>query len=192
LYPGKNTAFEEDILVPALVRGPKIQAGLIINDLTGNVDLASTFAEIAGIETPEFVDGRSLMPLLTGDESSGQLEWRQAYLLERGILDETVSAQDIFISANKSEFMSGLREPPDSPFALKTDRSYRGLRTQDYTYVKYGDGTLELYDLKADPYQLENIASTASPTLLEELNVWLESLRHCAGTSCRENEVKAD
>jgi N-acetylglucosamine-6-sulfatase len=191
LYVGKDTAYEEDILVPALVRGPKIEAGLTIDALAGNVDLASTFAEIAGIKTPDFVDGRSLMPLLTGGGSAEQREWRQAFLLERGILDEAVNAPDILISAPRADLMSGLLEPPDSPFALKTDRSYRGLRTQDYTFLKYGDGTLELYDLKADPYQLQNIASTASPALLEELSVWLESLRFCAGTSCREIEVKS-
>jgi arylsulfatase A-like enzyme len=84
--------------------------------------------------------------------------------------------------------MSGLREPPDSPYQAKQDRAYRGLRTDGYTFVQYGDGTLELYDLKADPYQLENIAGSASPDLLEKLQSWLESLRHCEGASCREVE----
>jgi len=184
LLIGKNTAFEEDINVPLLVRGPNIAAGITVDALAGNVDLASTFAEIAGVKTPDFVDGRSLIPLMAG---SAPQNWRQAFLLERGLLDETAYAPDVFISAN---YMSGLLEPLDSPFKAKLDRAYRGLRTQDYTFVQYGDGTLELYDLKADPYQLENIVGTASPALLEEFKSWLEALRHCTGESCRELEAK--
>jgi N-acetylglucosamine-6-sulfatase len=182
LLLGKNTAFEEDIRVPLLIRGPNIRAGLTVDSLSGNVDLASTFADIAGVDVPDFVDGRSLMPLLTG---SGPDNWRQAFLLERGLLDEAAYAPDVFVSAG---YMSGLREPLDSPYLAKQDRAYRGLRTDDYTFVQYGDGTLELYDLKADPYQLENIAGSASPGLLETLQAWLDALRHCEGASCREIE----
>jgi len=184
LLTGKNTAFEEDINVPLLIRGPNIPADATVNALAGNVDLASTFAEIAGIKTPDFVDGRSLLPLVTGGNPS---DWRQAFLLERGLLDETAYAPDVLASAN---YMDGLFEPPDSPYNTKQDRAYRGLRTADYTFVQYGDGTLELYDLKADPYQLENIAGSASPSLLEKLQSWLEDFRHCAGDSCRELETQ--
>jgi hypothetical protein len=87
-------------------------------------------------------------------------------------------------------FMSGLLEPADlvPSFRINTDGSYRGLRTKEYTFLKYGDGTLELYDLKADPYQLQNIAETAPPAVLEKLIAWLESLSQCAGASCRRIE----
>jgi arylsulfatase A-like enzyme len=185
LLLGKNTAFEEDIRVPLLARGSGIAPGTVVTALTGNVDLAPTFADIAGIKTPDFVDGRSLLPLLT---DSVPTDWRQAYLLERGLLDETAYAPDVFVLAN---YMDGLREPLDSPYRAKQDRAFRGLRTTDYTFVQYGDGTLELYDLKADPYQLENIAGSASPSLLENLQGWLESLRHCQGDSCRELESQS-
>jgi arylsulfatase A-like enzyme len=184
MLPGKNTAFEEDIHVPLLVRGPNIPAGVVVNPLVGNVDLASTFADIAGIETPDFVDGRSLLPLLTGTIPDS---WRQTFLLERGLLDESAYIPDVFASTNT---MSGLREPLDSPYRAKADRAYRGLRTQDYTFVQYGDGTLELYALNKDPYQLENIAGAISPDLLEKLQSWLDGLRHCAGDSCREIEAQ--
>jgi arylsulfatase A-like enzyme len=184
LLVGKNTAFEEDINVPLLVRGPNIPSGITVDALSGNVDLASTFAEIAGIKTPDFVDGRSLIPLMAG---SAPQAWRQAFLLERGLLDETAYAPDFFVSAN---YMSGLLEPLDSPYRAKIDRAYRGLRTPEYTFVQYGDGTLELYDLKADPYQLENIAGTTAPDLLDKFQTWLEALRHCEGASCREIEAK--
>jgi N-acetylglucosamine-6-sulfatase len=38
--------------------------------------------------------------------------------------------------------------------------SYCGVRTERYTYVLYKTNEQELYDLQADPYQLENVASS--------------------------------
>ena len=36
------------------------------------------------------------------------------------------------------------------------------LRTADWAYMKYQDGTEELYDMKADPQQFHNLADVAS------------------------------
>src|SRR5204862_8322692 len=63
---GKQTAYEEDIHVPFMVRGPGVPAGRVVSQLAGNVDLAPTFGEFAHAVLPGFVDGRSLVPLLHG------------------------------------------------------------------------------------------------------------------------------
>jgi arylsulfatase A-like enzyme len=47
--------------------------------LVSNVDLAPTFAELAGIDPPSPVDGMSLVPLLQGRPSAS---WRTALLTE--------------------------------------------------------------------------------------------------------------
>jgi hypothetical protein len=54
-----------------------------------------------------------------------------------------------------------------------------------YTYVEYATGERELYDLTADPNELDNMAATANPTLLGELHQRLQSMRSCAGDGCR-------
>lgn len=81
LPSGKDTAFEEDIAVPLLVRGPGVPAGSTVDRITANVDFAPTFAEIARVPLPSFVDERSLVPFLTGHAPPA---WRQALLLEHG------------------------------------------------------------------------------------------------------------
>ncbi|MGZ4803228.1 MAG: sulfatase family protein, partial [Acidimicrobiia bacterium] len=65
LPQGKQTAYEEDIHVPLIVRGPGVPKNVKRAHITGNVDYAPTFAALAGATTPSFVDGRSLAPLLT-------------------------------------------------------------------------------------------------------------------------------
>jgi hypothetical protein len=37
--------------------------------------------------------------------------------------------------------------------------AYCGAHTRAYSYVKYSTDEEELYDLRADPYQLENLAA---------------------------------
>ena len=180
LPQGKNTPYEEDIRVPLLVRGPDVTAGEVVDTLTGNIDLAPTFAEWAGISAPDFVDGRSLVPFLRGETPS---EWRDAFLLERG-------SQSAQTSINVPATPSATLEAPDSPLDRVPAVNYVGLRTADYTYVEYANGEIELYDLRADPYQLQNIASTADPSLLAMLHAWLESLRQCAGESCQSAEMQ--
>lgn len=180
LPSGKNTPYEEDIRVPLLVRGPDVPAGVVVEALTGNIDLAPTFAELAGIPAPGFVDGRSLVPFLRGGTPS---EWREAFLLERG-------SQSAITSTFFPKTPFGALEPPDSLLDLESVVNYVGLRTVDYTYIEYANGELELYDLRADPYQLESIAATADPDLLAMLHAWLESLRQCTAESCRSAEVQ--
>jgi hypothetical protein len=55
-------------------------------------------------------------------------------------------------------------------------------------YIEYPTGESELYDLQQDPYQLQNIASTARPELVRELALRLQELHGCSGAECREIE----
>jgi N-acetylglucosamine-6-sulfatase len=78
---GKNTLYEESARVPGIVRGPGVPAGLIREHFVLNIDFAPTFAELAGGSSPEFVDGRSLVPLLRSAVLPME-QWRQDVLLE--------------------------------------------------------------------------------------------------------------
>ncbi len=43
--------------------------------------------------------------------------------------------------------------------------TYCGIRTANWTYVRYGDGVEELYHLTTDPYELTNVAHSATVEL---------------------------
>jgi arylsulfatase A-like enzyme len=62
---------------------------------------------------------------------------------------------------------------------------YRGVRTPRYAFVQYHDGQRELYDLDADPYQLENRAGDPAYAEAERrLAGALARLATCAGATC--------
>jgi arylsulfatase A-like enzyme len=85
LPAGKNSAYEEDIRVPLIVRGPGVLTGHVAENLAVNIDLAPTFAELGGASAPDFVDGRSLVPLLFRRPPPPE-SWRQGFLLEAGFI----------------------------------------------------------------------------------------------------------
>jgi hypothetical protein len=52
----------------------------------------------------------------------------------------------------------------------------KALRTEHEVYVEYRSGPRELYDLRTDPYQLQNVYATADPGHLAELSRRLAEL----------------
>ncbi len=202
LVQGKTASYEEDMHVPLFVVGPGVAANQTRDHLAGNIDLAPTFADIAGVTPTNYatqVDGRSLLPLL-GNNPPPVDGWRQALLLEHW-LENTVAA-----AAPDPVADVRLLEPEDSLPAPRAMASlvgpyneiwpanlpgYKGLRTAYYKYVEYTTGERELYDLRTDPYELQNAISTADPLLLSELSYRLANLAGCAGNSCRAVEDAA-
>jgi len=74
----KGNPYEETIRVPLMVRGPGVPIGTV-EAFVLNVDLAPTLLELAGTSVPDTVDGRSLVPLLSGASPSA---WRNDVLIE--------------------------------------------------------------------------------------------------------------
>jgi N-acetylglucosamine-6-sulfatase len=60
---GKDVIYEEAAKVPLVIRGPGFPRGVERSQVTGNVDLAPTIAELAGVEPGAKVDGASLLPI---------------------------------------------------------------------------------------------------------------------------------
>jgi arylsulfatase A-like enzyme len=75
----KRSAYEESLRIPMLVRYPKrFPKGAVRDEMVLNTDIAPTFLELAGIPVPAHMQGRSMVPLLTGAET----EWRQSFLAQ--------------------------------------------------------------------------------------------------------------
>lgn len=77
---GKVAPYEESIRVPMVIRYDRLTAvSRSDRRLTLNMDLAPTFAALAGIEAPG-AEGESLLPLL--QDINGTAPWRQDFLIE--------------------------------------------------------------------------------------------------------------
>ena len=211
---GKQTAYETDINVPLVIRGPGVAAGQTRSEIASNIDLAPTFAAWAGVTSPSNVDGRSLTPLLSATPPA---DWRTATLIEHmnsakgksdpdsenatinGASPPAVSANasptaNVKKAARKGTNATGKRAAKNKNKKKKGSGAgkavplYSAMRTDAYLYVEYRDGAQELYNIKVDPEELTNLAGAASPTLLAQLSSRLAQLSGCAGATCRTAE----
>ena len=171
---GKYTPYETDIRVPLIVRGPGVPAAIQVDPFAGNVDLAPTIAELAGATLAEPPDGRSLVPLLRGQNPPA---WRQAFLIEQ--IPGAVSPQSPVLQDRQSE-------PPDpADLAMIPDYpGHDGYRASTYKYVEYNTGEKELYILAPDPDEMENQASAASQNFLKAASTYLATLKSCKASGC--------
>jgi arylsulfatase A-like enzyme len=151
----KGSPYEEAIRMPLVVRGPGVPAGQTLPALASQVDLAPTIAAWAEAAVPDFVDGRSLAPLLAGEAPP---PWRQAVLVKR-------------YAAQKE---GGGGKP-----------GFDALRAEDVVYIEVVTGERELYDLARDPYQLDNLAASVDAGYIATLSERLAALTACAGETCR-------
>ncbi len=70
----KRFMYEESLRTPFIIRWPKrIKAGSVSKSMILNLDFAPTFLDAAGAKIPADMQGRSILPLLTGKTSR---DWR--------------------------------------------------------------------------------------------------------------------
>ena len=158
LMPGKMTAYDMDIHVPLIVTGPGVPAGATVNEIVENIDLCPTFTELAGMATAPSIDGRSLVPLLHGQQGTG---WRTVALIEhRGPLRNLLD--------------------PDLPGVRSGNpTTYEAIRGVSFLYVEYADGEKEYHDLKTDPDELRNTYSSLTTEEKASLHSMLLSVQKC-------------
>jgi N-acetylglucosamine-6-sulfatase len=171
LFRGKRTAYEEDIHVPLIIRGPGVSARHSVSYLALETDLAPTFAEWASVTPPSFVDGRSIVALFKPQLPPLE-RWRQAVLIEH--------VPDSELTALEKTLYKGKQMPRLT--------AYKALRSNNYLYVQYSSGERELYDLRNDPDQLHNVAAKLNSKDIEKLSLRLRQFDSCNGAGCRTAE----
>ena len=150
----RRLAYEESARVPLIVRyPPATRAGTEPVALVQVIDLASTILGLAGVADPVPRQGRSLVPLLSGAKPS----WRSSILIE---------------------YYS------DRVFPRMVTMGYQAVRTGRHKYIHYLEleGMDELYDLQADPFEMDNLMGTAAGArLLPGLQAELARLQRETG-----------
>jgi N-acetylglucosamine-6-sulfatase len=155
---GKVRIYEPSIRVPLLIRAPGMPKGVHRRQPVGNVDLAPTILDFAEAKPGRVEDGMSLVPIM---QSKRDFPGRAMDL-------------ETFFTPDTTE------DPEDPPL------NYIGVRTDRYLYANYGTGEQELYDLRADPFELQNQAGNPVYAPVHgALQRLLGSESTCAGKTCR-------
>eukprot|EP00055_Hartaetosiga_balthica_P014901 m.84877 g.84877 ORF g.84877 m.84877 type:complete len:433 (-) comp8722_c0_seq5:1030-2328(-) len=77
----KQHPYETDIHVPFIIKGPNIPHNQTFSQLSGNVDILPTVLDLAGIDVPSIVDGKSIKQFLFNPHHEDST-WRKNILIE--------------------------------------------------------------------------------------------------------------
>ncbi len=123
----KSTLYDAGTEIALLVRMPGgAGAGATVPHLIPNIDFAPTWLDLAGINAPAGIDGRSFAPLLTG---AGGYTPRREIFTERNF---------------HGEYRYRGAQPRD-PVTLYRDRfdPVRAIRTEEFHYIRNFDPTIK-------------------------------------------------
>ncbi|KAJ3316197.1 hypothetical protein HDU93_004562 [Gonapodya sp. JEL0774] len=149
LPPGKLCPYEEDVNVPFIVRGPGVGCGRTVDIVTSHVDLAPTFLTLAGLPLRDDFDGAPI-PLTAMDLGMAQLWGRK----------REVTLAEMWIQG----IGSVTEVPGQITNTAKLNTTYKSLRligpNYNIFYAIWCNNDHELYDMQADPYQMNNLFPT--------------------------------
>ena len=145
--------------VPMVVRVPDVApAPTASNALVHHVDIVPTACEILGLEWPDVLDGKSLLPMLRGEEESA----RESVIG----MGTYCHVPQRFVKTQTHKYMANMRPEPYDEWLPKV--AVNGWKWQWPDPPK-----VELTDRRSDPEERQNLAES-SPELEKEMAALLE------------------
>ena len=184
---GKQWLYDGGIHIPMIVRWPgKLEAGQVCDDLVSSIDISATALKIAGVDLPRHIEGKVFL------ESGANGNWKavnkhEYIIAARDRCDETVDRIRCVRNKQYKYIRNFMPERPYTQTNAYKERSYPMLNLMKELHAQ---GKLtpvqalfmaprkpdeELYDIKNDPYEINNLA--ASPEhqqTLKEMRAILE------------------
>lgn len=158
---GKQFMYDEGLHVPLVIAGPGIKAGTVRQDVVEHIDITALSLAVAGIEIPEYMQAKDI---LAKDYTP-----REAVFAARDRCDETV---DHMRSVRTREFKYIRNFLPNRPYlqpcaykdakailiALRESHEAGKMNAAQRLLFRETRPPEELYDLKKDPYEINNLA----------------------------------
>ena len=150
----KGTCYDSGLGTALLMHLPDVIQNEEVDALTSNVDLLPTLLDLLGESPPDRMDGRSFLPLLTGDESAyenrnrifAEMTWHDRYNPIRAVRTE------------RYKYVRNFWPLPSVFLPTDVIRGDAGAEV----IAEYYEATRpveELYDLREDPNEQQNLAS---------------------------------
>ena len=187
----KSNNYDSGARIPLAIRWPaKIKAGMVINKFVSLTDVAPTFYDTAGIEIPKDVTGRSLLPLLAGQDKGDRsyvIHGKERHVPGQekpsmgGYPTRAIRTHDFLYLHNfkpdrwpagtpnhtkasiKGAWLADCDNGPTKTYMVDNrEKNDHHRKLYDLAFGKRPAD--ELYDLKKDPGQLVNVAADPAYT----------------------------
>ncbi len=141
--------YQWSVQVPLLVYVPGMDSGAVAS-LVRNIDVFPTVMDALGLEVPGDIEGRSLLPLMRGED-----------------LPAVTAYADALNTVDEHSPNNGLPEHCRDDLFMVIDGRWKLI------HHKATPANTELFDLEADPLERENVAARF-PEERARLEAWLE------------------
>ena len=129
----KKDPYNRSSNIPLIVAAPShINNGqrTYASHLIAHIDVCPTILELAGAEIPDDLDGKSFAPIARRESTIEPQQWRRSIMIENWA----------------SKYIRGQRVP----------MTYTAERFYDSIHIGWVSGEHEFYDMRSDPFQLDN------------------------------------
>ena len=133
----KRSCHENSIRVPTLLAGPGFEHGGSLPQLVSLVDLPPTLLDAAGLDIPDTMEGRSLMPLIRRQTA----DW----------------PEEVFVQISESHIGRAVRTRRWKYAVAHPDLALARQEPASDHYIE-----TELYDLQHDPWELNNLIDSSA------------------------------
>ena len=150
---GKWLMYDNSLRVPLIIYDPRVNAHRDVDDMALNIDITATMLDLAGINTPDEYHGKSLVPIVNGEEKSLN---RDAVLIEHlWEFDNIPPSEGVrtdewkylrYVNDKSIEELYNLVDDPMEVNNLASDPRYKTILDQ------YRNKNNELADEYKDPY----------------------------------------
>jgi len=150
----KKDPYNHSSNIPLIVAAPKrVTHGerTYASHLVAHIDICPTILELAGVQIPTDLDGKSFAPLVRRESTAPPQQWRRSIMIENWA----------------SKYVAKQRVP----------MAYTAERFYDSIHIGWVSGEHEFYDMRSDPYQMENRFESLSLAQQQELTQSLLSFR---------------
>lgn len=153
-FPGaKGTLFDRGTGVMMILRGPGgFLGGRVVDELVSQIDLYPTICELAGIDTPDFAQGCSLLPMMRGEAPTArdavftELTYHAAYDPQRAIRTQRWKYVRHFDTEHMTGVLPNIDDSPSKDVFVEAGWGEREVPRE------------ELFDLVLDPEEGRNLA----------------------------------
>ena len=193
---GKWQVYDTDVRVPMRIAGPTIRPNSTLGLVGSHVDLAPTWLGLAGVGTPDGMDGRSLAGVLLGHAEEQAAGGGRAALAGDG--KGALPAGGAYIEYHGLG-PTGASSPPWYRQQDALNNTYRALRVIDrrpgglgnVLYAEFGTFgfgevfSREFFEMDSDPWQVHNVYGALPPAVQAHWASRVASLFNCSGAACR-------
>ena len=197
----KWTCYESGLQSAMVVRWPgKVEAGSETDAMVEYVDVTPTFIDVAGGKPVSKLDGRSFLPVLTG-EANTHKQHVYGIMTTKGIINGTPAYAIRSVRDTRYKLILNLNHASKFTNACTRSKEFQSMVAKAETgdaaakklvHAYHHRPAVEFFDLEADPLEMDNLADQSRhakriASLRGKLEAWMQE----QGDLGVETELKA-